>query len=116
MKPIIKTTEEDIQLSVIHNITKTVREKISDPDGREQFIQKEKLVKELPIRKWFRKEGLTSVEQYVTKKNTIARNRSWVYDRYSNRYYPTFHSPDEVFDHLSKRNQRQFENQIGFRN
>jgi hypothetical protein len=106
MKQKIVTTNEDIQLSIVHPVFKTLRVKMKDEEGNIQYAEKEKLVKQLAVRKWFKKDGLTSVEQYVTTNNRIAKNRSVVYDRYSNRYFATFHSPDELWGYINEKKQK----------
>ena len=92
----IQNVQDNICLSIVHSVTKqkTVYQKLSG--GEDYPEQKEVLVKQLHVRKWFRKDGITSVEQYVTAKNKIARNRSIVFDKYSGRFYATFHSTDDV--------------------
>jgi hypothetical protein len=69
------------------------------------------LIKQLHVNKWFKKDGITSVEEYVTAKNTIAKNRSIVFDKYSGRFYATYHSASDVMNSITGPNA----NQIGFR-
>lgn len=107
----IKRVEDSICLSIVHSVTKqtTVYQKLSG--GDEYPEQKEVLVKQIHVRKWFRKDGITSVEEYVTRKNRVARNRSVVFDKYSGRFYETFHSAAEVMDNIYS----SAPNPIGFR-
>jgi hypothetical protein len=58
--------------------------------------KKEILQKEITVQKWFRRDSIVSVEEYVTVQNKIAKNRSIVTDKYTGRSYATFHSPDEI--------------------
>ena len=106
----IQNVQDNICLSIVHSVTKqtTVYQKLSG--GEEYPEQKEVLVKQLHVRKWFRKDGITSVEEYVTSKNRVARSRSIVFDKYSGRFYATYHSPDDIMQNIL-----QSSNPIGFR-
>ena len=81
------------------------------PNGEEFPEKKDILVKQIRVRKWFKKEGIVSIEQYVTTKNTIAKNRCIVFDKYSNRFYNTFHSMTNVMTTVNNHSKT---NQIGF--
>jgi len=107
----IVSVQDNICLSIVHSVTKqkTVYQKLSG--GEDYPEQKEVLVKQLHVRKWFRKDGITSVEEYVTSKNRVARSRSVVFDKYSGRFYATFHSPEEVMNNIITSSA----NPIGFR-
>lgn len=83
----IRTDKHFIELSVVHTITKV-------SDGQEIPV------KQIYARKWFSKDAITSVEEYVTNKNEIAKARSIVFDKYSSRFYATWHSPQEVIRNL----------------
>lgn len=107
----IRSVQDNVCLSIVHSVTKqkTVYQKLS---GGESFPeQKEVLIKQLHVNKWFKKDGITSVEEYVTAKNTIAKNRSIVFDKYSGRFYATYHSANDVMTSITGPNV----NQIGFR-
>lgn len=107
----IRSVQDNVCLSIVHSVTKqkTVYQKLS---GGESFPeQKEVLIKQLHVNKWFKKDGITSVEEYVTAKNTIAKNRSIVFDKYSGRFYATYHSASDVMNSITGPNA----NQIGFR-
>ncbi len=106
------TPHDSIELNVVHSIykTKTIYQKM---EGGELFPErKEVLVKQIKVKKWFRKECISSVEQYVNSKNQISKKRSVVYDKFSGRYYATFHSPQEVMQAIST---TPMNNPIGFR-
>ena len=92
----IESVHDSICLSIVHSVTKqkTVYQKLSG--GEEYPEQKEVLVKQIHVRKWFRKDGITSVEEYVTCKNTVARARCIVFDKYSSRFYITYHPVSDV--------------------
>lgn len=107
----IEVRGENIRLDVVHPVYKTKVEYEKMPDGELYPNQKEKLVKEIRVKKWFRKEALVSVEEYVTKKNTIAKNRCIVFDKYSSRFYAVQHNPEDVINHLTI---PFYKNQIGF--
>lgn len=108
----ISSVQDSVCLSIVHSVTKqkTVYQKLSG--GEDYPEQKEVLIKQLHVRKWFRKEGITSVEEYVTAKNTIAKNRSIVFDKYSGRFYATYHSASDVMNSITP---AVTTNQIGFR-
>lgn len=100
-----------IQFFIVHQVfkMKTVYEKLES--GEEYPEEKEVLVKELRISKWFQHDSITSIEDYVTEKNKVAKNRSIIFDRYSGKFYITWHSIDEVVSMLNKPKQP-----IGFSN
>ena len=91
-----------IRLHIVHQVfkMKTVYEKLDT--GEEYPEKKEVLVKEIKICKWFEKDAITSIEDYVTQKNKVAKNRSIIFDRYSGKFYITWHSLDEVVSMLNK--------------
>ncbi len=97
----IKSDNIRIQLSVVHSVYKTETKTVTYPDGSTDKISIEKLTKQLHVRKWFVKDGITSVEEYVTKDDRISKARSIIFDKYSGRFYATFHGADEVMNHLS---------------
>ena len=92
----IHTDKHFIELSLVHSISAV------QPDNTE------KLKKQIHARKWFSRDAIVSVEEYVTSKNTIAKSRSIVFDKYSGRFYATYHSPQEVLQSLGN------SNEIGF--
>jgi hypothetical protein len=47
----------------------------------------------------------------VTSKNTVSRNRSIVFDKYSGRFYATFHNAEEIMKSIETPH---YKNQIGF--
>lgn len=104
------TPTETIELKVVHSIykEKVVTTKLA---GGEEYPEKiNVLVKQIGVTKWFRKDAITSVEEVVTAKNTLAKNRSIIFDKYSGRFYETYHSPREVLEQINARSV----NPIGF--
>ena len=100
-----------VSLNVVHSVykTKTIYQKLG---GGELFPErKEVLVKQIKVKKWFVKESISSIEEYVNSKNQISRKRSVVFDKYSGRFYATFHTPEEVLDAISA---NPVKNSIGF--
>ena len=97
MRSKIRTTAYDIELALVQPVYKT-----SLLIAGEDTMEKKTLVKEMRVRKWFRKEAITSVEEYVTVKNTIAKSRSLVFDKYSSRFYATWHNADEIMNRLNE--------------
>jgi hypothetical protein len=109
----VQTTVDDIQLEIVHSVykNKVVYEKL---EGGEVYPEKkEVLVKQIKVKKWFKKEAIVSVEEYVTTKNKVAKTRSIVFDKYSSRFYATYHNADEVMKNISNRTRN---TQIGFNN
>jgi len=104
-------TNESIQLEVIHSVYKEKIEFEKMPEGDLFPVKKQKLVKQLRVKKWVRKEGIVSIEEYVTSKHKIAKTRSVVFDKYSAQFYATYHSVDEILNVLEC---RPVKNQIGF--
>jgi len=107
----ILSSGDSIRLEVVHSVYKNKIEYEQLPGGEEYPLQKEKLIKQIRVKKWFKKEAITSVEEYVTAKNTIARNRCIVFDKYSGKFYATYHRPDEVIENIEP---QPYKNQIGF--
>lgn len=107
----IKHNGESIQLEIVHSVYKSKMEYEKLADGELYPNRKEVLDKQIRVRKWFKKEAITSVEEYVTTKNTIAKNRCIVYDKYSGKFYAAFHHPDDVMSEIEP---KPIENKIGF--
>lgn len=107
----ILTHEDNIRLEIVHSVYKT-KVKYEKMDSGEYFPEKKEILdKQIRVKKWFKKECITSVEEYVTAKNTIAKNRSIVFDKYSGRFYATYHAPEDVIKNMATQT---YKNQIGF--
>lgn len=105
---------DSVALNVVHSVykTKIIYQKM---EGGELFPeQKEVLVKQIKVKKWFKKECISSIEEYVNSKNKISKKRCVVFDKYSGRFYATFHSPQEVMKAISSQPPLT-NNPIGFR-
>jgi hypothetical protein len=107
----IHCTADSIRLEVVHSVYKNTVEYEQLPEGELFPVKKETLQKQIRVKKWFKKEAITSVEEYVTIKNTIAKKRSIVFDKYSGKFYATFHNPEEVIKSIEPQS---YKNQIGF--
>lgn len=92
----IQETPHEIRLYIIHEITEKRIEYIKLEGGDEIPEEKEVVVKTLRIPQWFKKDGITSVQQHITAKNTLAKNKCVIYDKYSGKFYVTHHNVDEV--------------------
>lgn len=103
---------DSIQLEVVHSIykTKTIYQKMEGGDLYPE--RKEVLVKQIKVKKWFKKECISSIEEYVNSKNQISKKRSVVFDKFSGRFYATYHSPQEILQAISS---NPMNNTIGFR-
>ncbi len=102
---------DSIVLSVVHSVykTKTIYQKM---EGGDLFPEKkEVLVKQIKVKKWFRKECISSIEEYVNSKNKISKKRSVIFDKFAGRFYATFHSPQDVLKAISA---TPIKNPIGF--
>jgi hypothetical protein len=107
----IQSHGDSVRLEVVHSVYKT-KVHYEKMEGGDLFpAQKDILVKQIKVKKWFKKEAITSVEEYVTVKNTIAKNRSIVFDKYSGKFYATFHGAQEVINTIEPQS---YKNQIGF--
>lgn len=84
----VKSDSRFIELSIVHTVTKN----------------DESFKKQIYARKWFEKDCITSVEEYITNEDTVAKSRSIVFDKYSARFYATWHSPEEIMKHLNPGN------------
>jgi hypothetical protein len=88
-----------IQLLLIHPIYKqlTVIKKTANGTIKEQ---KSKLKKEIRVVRWINMDAITSIEQYITTKNTIAVRRSVIFDKDTGKYYATWHTVDSILTAL----------------
>lgn len=114
MKLNLKATDESICIATIYSVYKTSYETIKEADGSISYREKEKLIKQIPVKKWFKKEAITSVEEYVTTKNTIAKKRSVIYDKYTGKYFATYYAPDELFAAINKKNLEINNTKVGY--
>jgi hypothetical protein len=107
----IKSTKDSVQLEVVHSVYKNTVKYEQMPEGDLYPVKKETFQKQIRVKKWFKKEAITSVEEYVTIKNKIAKRRCIVFDKYSGKFYATFHNLEEVFKSIEVQS---YKNQIGF--
>jgi hypothetical protein len=107
----VVSNNDSVMLEVVHSVYKKKVEYETMPGGDVYPQQKEVLHKQIKVKKWFKKEAISSVEEYVTSKNTIAKNRCIVFDKYSGRFYATFHHMRDVVNKLEP---QPYKNQIGF--
>lgn len=89
---------DNIRLCVVHQVYKAKTYYTQMPDGELIPGKKDTLRKEMTLQKWFRRDAITSVEEYVTAQDKIAKSRSIVFDKYSGRSYITYHSPQEIMN------------------
>lgn len=107
----IYCTGDSVQLDCVHCVYKNIVSYEQLPEGEAYPVKKEVFKKNIKVKKWFKKEAITSVEEYVTMKNTIAKNRCIVFDKYSQKFYATFHNVDDVIKSIEPQS---YKNQIGF--
>lgn len=93
------TSCDAIEVKIITPIykNKTVTKII---EGEKTKIVKSILVKEIHMKKWLRKDGITSVDQYMTANQTIAKNRSVIYDKYTSKYFAIGESAESIMERL----------------
>jgi hypothetical protein len=109
----ILCTQDSLRLEIVHSVYKNTVTYEQLPDGELYPTKKEILVKQMRVKKWFKKEAITSVEEYITARNTVAKSRCIVYDKYSCKFYATFHKLDDVIKSIEPHSHK---NQIGFTN
>lgn len=107
----IHTTNESVRLDIVHSVYKNTVKYEQLPEGEMFPVKKETLHKQIRVKKWFKKEAITSVEEYVTSRNRIAKSRSVVFDKYSQKFYATFHNAEEVIRSIEPQS---YQNKIGF--
>jgi hypothetical protein len=111
----IRTEQDDVELLLIHPIYRTRISHRTLDDGTKARIEKRVIIRELRVIRWFKRDAIVGVQQYITAKNTVAKNRCLVLDKYSSQFYAVFHSVDDVrlaikskpksiigFNHVSK--------------
>ena len=89
---------DNIRLSIVYPVYKDKISYTKLPDGELMPEKKEVLKKEITMQKWFKRDAIVSVEEYITTQDKIAKKRSVVYDKYSGRSFVTYHSPDEIMN------------------
>jgi hypothetical protein len=100
-----------ICLALINPVYKKTTHYIKTPSGQVLKKEKEKFQKETRVLKWMDLDAIVSIEEYITKKGEVAKNRSIIFDKYSNRFYATWHSVKEIIEVLEDRK----EDSVGFR-
>ena len=104
-----KSNGSAIRVTIITPIYKTkIVTKVIDGEK----IKKETsiLVKEIRTTKWLKKEGITSVDNYLTSKNTIASTRSLIFDKFTNKFYAVGHSQSDIISNIEPKQP----NKIGY--
>lgn len=97
----ILQNRENIRLSIVHQVYKERIIYTRMPDGELIPERKEKLKKEMSVQKWFKKDAITSVQEYVTASDRIAKSRCIVFDKYSGKSYVTYHTSEELINVIS---------------
>lgn len=114
MKTNLEVDDRTIRICLVHSVYKEIDVKIKDENGNVVLMTKQKLLKQIPVRKWMKKESVSSVEEYVTAKNTVSKSRSILFDRDSGRFYATYHNPDDLWKAVVSRHPFISENPTGF--
>ncbi len=114
MKFKLPSTDEDVQVSLIHSIYKTQTKTIINDTGEKIELERDTLVKEIRVKKWFKKEAIVSIEEYVTTKHTVAKQRSIIFDKYSNKHYATHHNIEDLWSIINRKHNSVKDNIIGF--
>lgn len=77
----INTTSQEIELLVVHPIYSSLP--TGDTTGE--------LIREAKLPVWFSKDGITMIEPALDDEQEIIQGRCMIFDKYTNRYYLTFH-------------------------
>lgn len=91
-----------IELTIVHDVYKTKTVYVKMPEGDEFPETKQVFVKQMLVKKWFIKEAIVSIEQYVTKRHSIGKSRSVIFDRFSGRSYIVLHSPQDILHMMTQ--------------
>ena len=110
-KPRLSRSGRKICLLLVNPVYKKITKIVRTPDGKLVKEQKDKLQKETRVIKWVDRDAIISVEEYITRKGDIAKKRSIVYDKYTNRFYATWHTVNEILEVLEDRK----EHTVGFK-
>lgn len=108
----IRVDEDDVELKLVHPVYKNKKVKVKDENGKNISVTKKVLHKELRVSRWFRKNDVVSVQQYITSRNTVSTTRCIILDNRTNQFYAVFHSIDQVRSALQP---NPIKNQIGFK-
>ncbi len=92
----IKSEHDDIEPLLIYPIYRTETFFKASKSGAFAKYQKDVLFKEVKVHRWFRKESIIGIQEYVTTDNKIAKTRCLVLDKYSNQFFAVFHSVSDV--------------------
>jgi len=92
--------QNDIELKVIVPITK-VKYSIIETENGPIRMEEEIFLKEITHRKVFKIDGIKSYGEYITTRNTIAKQRCTIYDSYTGREYLVRHNYKEIKEIVS---------------
>lgn len=92
--------QNDIELKVIVPIIKIKHVPIETEEGT-RYMEKEVFMKEIIQRKVFKIEGIKSYGEYITTRNTIAKQRCTIFDSYTGREYLVRHNYKEIKEIVS---------------
>lgn len=98
-------------LALINPVYKKTTSYIKTTNGELIKGQKEKFHKETQVLKWIDLDAIVSIEEYITKKGEVAKSRSIIFDKYSNKFYATWHSVHEIIEAIEDRK----DDAVGFR-
>jgi len=82
-------------LYVVQRVYKTIKYKVKTEDGVQE-VEDDVYVKEIYVKKWFIRDSITSIEQYIGRNNKPAKTRCIVFDKYTGKHYPVAHAMDDV--------------------
>jgi hypothetical protein len=99
MKQLLPVVGDMIQLVIVRKVygKKSV---IRSVEGQAVVEELDVLVKEIKLKKWFKKDAFSSIEQVLTKDNRVSKTRSIVFDRYSGQFFETYHPESEIMNAL----------------
>jgi len=89
----IKHDNNGYTLMLIQRIYKTKRYKEDEQEYEEHIF-----VKEVRVKRWFCKDSITAVEEYIGRNNKPAKNRCIIYDKYTGKDFPVAHSMEQIIE------------------
>ena len=92
--------QNDIELKVIVPIIKIKQVPVETEQGT-MYMEKEIFQKEIIQKRVFKIEGIKSYGEYITTRNTIAKQRCTIFDSYTGREYLVRHNYKEIKEIVS---------------
>lgn len=98
VKSIVSDTH-GIEIYITVPVYKEVKQ-IKVIKGKRKTIYNKVFDKNVYLKKWIKKDAITSIEEYISEKGVISKNKSIIYDKFSNRFFQATHGVDEMLTAL----------------